>query len=367
MKGRAQTLSFQELQDHPKFRTAYNGYCTLDGVACTQIGNDREVFLDSKGKTTDFIQPSKHDGRTLANQQRTGLSLERNGKFVRSSEVRRTIIAWVAAIGGIHKVRFFTVTFPCGTSDLVGRKILNILMTRWRKLLPDLTYLWTAERQENGTIHYHLVTNRFTSISLLNSYVRASLGTYITEIPNYEKSDLPKYNGVHVGKECYHELGIVKYLAKYLTKAKKTGINQPWHRSRAMGCLATKVRFSMDRVRAIIKVAEAEVANSDASFRVFENDFCLFISWPPSISRLIEYHLDKYNKARWRGSTQQSKYNFHARPAEELKERLLLQTPSVTGLQLNILDSFPAINYQARGRKPQSFTRITQHRDVSCA
>jgi len=348
MVGQSKLLSFRELAADYHFNTAYNGYCTVDGVACTQIGSDREVFIDSKGKLLDFVYHRENDGRKAANEKRTGGKLARSGKYVRTSEVKRTVMAWVAAIGGIKKVRFTTISFPEGTPDHIAKKCLNIFFTRWRKAVPDLSYLWTAERQKNNTIHFHIVQDKYMNIQILNSYMRTSLGKRLDQIPNYSKEQLAIYNGVDVGAKQYTDLGIVKYLAKYLTKATQSGINQPWHRSRMMGELATKVRFSMDRIRGIMNIAFAESKHKDRKFKVFQNDYCLYISWPPNISRLIEYHLDQLNIARWKGLKKRSKYPFHARNVPDLKVHPCENAKMDIGLQLTIQNMFQTVNYQTQ-------------------
>lgn len=351
MKGQGRKLTFGQLAVHDKFLTAYNGYCTIDGVACTQIGNDREVFIDSKGKISDYIRPKQTDGRIEANKKRIGEKLERNGKFVRSTEVRRTIIAWVAAIGGIHKVKFTTVTFPEGTPDKVGSTLLNILLTRWRKATPDLSYLWTAERQKNGTLHYHLVHDLYINIELLNGFMRAAIKNKVDQIPNYTKADAERYNGVHIAPKLYSSTGIEKYLAKYLTKAQKSGINQPWHRSREMGNLATKVRFSMDRIRSFMSLALSYSDPENDLINVFENDYCLFIAWPPQLSSHVKWHLDKLNRSRWRGLKQATKSPSRVQPVAVPRELQLDVIKKGTGSQIDMLDLFPVTNYQTRGKQ----------------
>lgn len=351
MKGQGRAITFSELSVHNKFLTAYNGYATIDGVAMTQIGNDRECFLDSKGKTTDYHTTKQTDGRKEANEKRKGQALKRNGKYVRSTEVRRTVIAWVAAIGGIHKVKFTTITFPEGTNDKLAKKAFNIFLTRWRKIVPEISYLWTAERQKNGTLHFHMVHTHYTDIQKLNGFMRATLKNLANQIPNYSKDQAGRYNGVDVGKKVYSKIGIEKYLAKYLTKAQKSGINQPWHRSREMGQLATKVRINRERVEGLMGLAYLNADCEDITLRVFENDYCLFIAWPDSLSQHIKFHLDAYNRARWKGAKKPYKYPSTVQLATVPKELPLSETNTAIGLQLNILNSFPVTNYQTRGKR----------------
>ena len=350
MKGRGKVQDFAALEAHYKFNTAYTGYCTIDGVAMTQIGDSRSVFLDSKGKTTDFIKQPKKDGRSVANASRKGEKLERNGKFIRSSEVRRTIISWVGAIGGISRVRFTTVSFPMGTPDHTAKACLNIFFTRWRKAIPDLSYLWTAERQKNGTIHFHIVTNRFTDVQLLNSWMKASLSNRLEQIPNYSEDQLAIYNGVDIAARVYSKSGIEGYLAKYLTKAQFSGINQPWHRSRKMGELATKIRVDAVSIRSLFSFLKSAYISEDHRFRTFENDYCFYIEWPPVVSQIIKRKLLHYNRERWKGLSQPHQYHLSAQPVTDQKGQKLEKLGIEIGLQLDMLAIFPVTNYQQRGQ-----------------
>ena len=350
MKGRGKILHFNDLQKDYKFNTAYTGYCTIDGVALTQIGDSRSVFIDSKGKTSDYIQPVKVDGRSIANAKREGEPLKRNGKFIRSHEVRRTVISWVGAIGGVSKVRFTTISFPINTPDDVAKKCLNIFFTRWRKAIPDLSYLWTAEKQKNGTIHFHIVTNRFTDVQMLNGWMRASLKNNLDEIPNYTEEDLKIYNGVDLADRVYSKSGIEGYLAKYLTKAQDSGISQPWHRSRKMGELATKIRVDAVSIRSLFSFLKSAYISEDHRFRTFENDYCFYIEWPPVVSQIIKRKLLHYNRERWKGLSQPHQYHLSAQPVTDQKGQKLEKLGIEIGLQLDILNIFPATNYQQRGQ-----------------
>jgi len=325
VKGQGNTITISELEQKTKFNLGYNGYCSIDGVAITQIGNERETFIDSAGKTTDYVKPIKEDGRSVANRERTGKKLKRNGKYVRSTEVRRTVIAWVGAIGGISKVKFTTVSFPCGIADDLAKQCFNVFLTRWRKAVPEVSYLWTAERQKNGTLHFHMVHDRYIEIRKLNGWMRKTLVNKSDQIEGYTKQDLERYNGVDIGSKVYSKIGIEKYLAKYLTKAQKSGINQPWHRSRKMGNLATKVRFSIDRVQGMFRFLKLSEKTVDQELFVMESEYCLYVSFPPALSKLVKWHLDKYNQSRWRGVSQQSKYPFPVLDVEQSTEKHSLQ------------------------------------------
>lgn len=62
------------------------------------------------------------------------------------------------------KINFLTLTLP-GKQSLsdkeITRKALSEFLRKWKKRNPLLLYVWKAEIQDNGRIHYHLTTNQY--------------------------------------------------------------------------------------------------------------------------------------------------------------------------------------------------------------
>ncbi len=75
---------------------------------------------------------------------------------VNKKEVRQRLLGFMNTQKGKKELYFFTVSFPKGTSDATGYKIFNIWLTALRQYRLLKNYLWVAERQENGTIHFHI-------------------------------------------------------------------------------------------------------------------------------------------------------------------------------------------------------------------
>ncbi|MFO7161181.1 MAG: hypothetical protein DIU81_006845 [[Clostridium] cellulosi] len=71
------------------------------------------------------------------------------------------------------KMNFVTLTLPAATSlsdsQVVG-KVLSEFLRRWRKRDVQLLYVWKAEVQDNGRLHFHLTTNRFIHYKKLRFY-----------------------------------------------------------------------------------------------------------------------------------------------------------------------------------------------------
>lgn len=70
------------------------------------------------------------------------------------------------------KVNFVTLTLPSKQihDDVtIKNECLNQLLTEWRKREPSLRYMWRAEKQKNGNIHFHLLTNCFYHFKYLRA------------------------------------------------------------------------------------------------------------------------------------------------------------------------------------------------------
>lgn len=61
-----------------------------------------------------------------------------------------------------HRLSFITLTLPSTqkhTDQEITNKVLQMFLDRARKLGMFSNYLWRAEKQKNGNIHYHLLTD----------------------------------------------------------------------------------------------------------------------------------------------------------------------------------------------------------------
>ena len=120
-------------------------------------------------------------------------------------------------------------------------------------------YLWVAERQKNGTLHFHLITNNFMPIKKVNEFMRQCLRT------QFDKGDLncklkiiEKYNGVDVDN-LYHskrkknntnrlskmdaQRKLSYYLTKYISKNNVKSERLPWHCSRDSSALFISINY----------------------------------------------------------------------------------------------------------------------------
>lgn len=309
---------------------------SIQGVCFTPRLTDHEQILlpnSLKRKEDRRPDPTK---RTQANKERTGKALARSGRFTRTNEVRRRVHAWIDSRGGSTKVKFWTITFPAGTPDHNAFKALNIFFTRWRKIQPEIDYLWTAERQENHTAHFHIVTDLYTDVRILNHFMRTTLKNMGAQIPWSHANQVNVYNGITISPPVFSRLGVEQYLVKYLTKAIGAGFAQPWHCSRNIGTIRT--RAQVDRTTAFECIADEirRASGRNHKVRYMVEDQFIYIPFPSSVNRRIADRLKDENERSWRKRTQSSRSRSHAQHVAHPK---MNQSPIVTiidGVQLTL-------------------------------
>ena len=80
-----------------------------------------------------------------------------------------------------HHIRFITLTLPAEqqhTDTEVTKLLLGTFLDRCRKLGFFANYVWRAEKQVNGNIHYHILTDSYVSYSMLRNIWFISLRKY---------------------------------------------------------------------------------------------------------------------------------------------------------------------------------------------
>jgi hypothetical protein len=139
---------------------------------------------------------------------------------------------------------FYSISFPKGLPDDNAYKIFNTWLTRCRKNCGLKSYIWVAERQKNLTVHFHLLTNDFMTISQVNNFMAKCLLTEKKcELESLKDVETEKYNGVDVKKVGKNKNGLVSYLTKYVTKNNIEFSHLTWHCSRDVSRLFTSINF----------------------------------------------------------------------------------------------------------------------------
>lgn len=63
------------------------------------------------------------------------------------------------------RVNFITLTLPAAQGKVTDQelklKCLKPWLEYWKRKLPGISYVWRAERQKNGNLHFHILSDRF--------------------------------------------------------------------------------------------------------------------------------------------------------------------------------------------------------------
>ena len=152
-------------------------------------------------------------------------------------------------------IAFITVTFPEGTTDDSAFVVWNYFLTACRKRYQLTNYLWISERQKNGTIHYHMLTNNRLPTQQSNRALAIIINNQVNAgNMNWGNSSLLKYNGLDIdaiySSKRHKKTGkllnptalrnwILQYVTKYVTKNSEKYSHLSWHCSHSVSQLFT--------------------------------------------------------------------------------------------------------------------------------
>jgi hypothetical protein len=206
-------------------------------------------LLTKKRNPYEFVKQKKNIKSKIGIENPISTEEVKKEEKVRSyklnkSKVRKKCNAFSRLEKSKKFLAFYSISFPCGLSDETGYKIYNTWLTRCRKDCGLKSYLWIAERQKNGTIHFHLLTNDFIQIKKVNGFMASCLASEKAKgVEVLKEKNIKKYNGVDVRKVDRDRKSLIGYLTKYITKNEIEFTHYPWHCSRNVSRLFTTINF----------------------------------------------------------------------------------------------------------------------------
>lgn len=225
------------------FSPLLKGYglsATANGICCY-----RRYFSPEKG---DYLKPRKSDKRKMPENNRDKFSKKsaKNLK-VKINALLYSVDKKILLTGdNRHKVVFVTLTLPAKQrhSDVeIKSKCLNQLLTELRDKYGVTLYVWKAERQKNGNLHFHLLVNRYIpAMELRDSWNRilSKLG-YIDDFEVKHGHRSPNSTDVHSlykDKRTGKRIGsVVAYMAKYMSKKDEVIEGRYWYASASLSKL----------------------------------------------------------------------------------------------------------------------------------
>jgi hypothetical protein len=222
---------------------------------------------------------------------------------INKREVRQRILAMLNTQKGKKELYFWTISFFQGTPDELCYRMYNIWLTALRqyKLLRD--YIWVAERQENGTLHFHIAIPHKMPVQRANAMMRGTLKNFAKRGELKESIyRCNRYNGVDIAKNRNTKRvvnfaikkgsrALAQYLTKYVTKNDTAFMHLAWHNSRGYSSLFTGITFTIPE---FIKLGWPALLNRA---KRFDREFFTFVPWasdPPAAFTDHLYLLNSY-------------------------------------------------------------------------
>jgi hypothetical protein len=220
---------------------------------------------------------------------------------VNKLEVRQRILGMLHTKKGKKELYFWTVTFPQNISDDIAYRAFNTWLTtlRSKKMLRE--YIWVAERQQNGTVHFHIGIPHKMSVVAANRMMRIILTNFarrrIIESSVYL---MKRYNGVDIAKNRKTgrvtnfaikkgSRALATYLTKYVTKNDSPFSHLAWHNSRGYSALFTGITLTTSE---FIGLGWKDFVLHKS---VISNEFFMFFPWRSEPPEPFLRHITQLN------------------------------------------------------------------------
>lgn len=125
------------------------------------------------------------------------------------------------------KINFITLTLSApqikGTDKLIKSKMLEPWLKNMRNVYGLRSYVWRAERQKNGNIHFHVTTDTYIDYNSIRDSWNFQQGKFhfIKHFQARNDSVFPNSTDVH---SIHNIRNLASYLVKYMVKDEK-GLN----------------------------------------------------------------------------------------------------------------------------------------------
>jgi hypothetical protein len=164
------------------------------------------------------------------------------------TKIRQKITAWSHTKRDKSNIKFTFITLTL-TSKQIGTdkeysRMLNTFFTYLRKWYPFKNYLYVNERQKNGNIHTHIVSDIFVPIAKIN-YIWCKILSENGYTFNGKPIFTPGTKSPNpVDIKCIYDLKRVSsYVTKYVTKNDSSFDSLIWNCSNTVSRLFTSVKI----------------------------------------------------------------------------------------------------------------------------
>lgn len=233
------------------------------------------------------------------------------------------------------RTSFITLTLPSEQvheDAEITKKVFGVFLDKCRKLGILQNYVWRAEKQNNGNIHYHILTDSYTTFSMfrrvwflalrnlgyLQEYQRKfskmSYSQYHAQPFNKGKTPAQTASSYATGTRsnwstppaCHVEFisdisAVIQYVAKYISKntdqEKNIVTGRSWGASKSVSqsvrAFCTDVQFSTDWYNAGALIMRRKLFSTDYFSMVFFKITSL-VAWFPEVLSSMRRLLSLY-------------------------------------------------------------------------
>lgn len=175
-------------------------------------------YKKSSTKVSNFKNTKSYSGKTNVHNKRR---IRKACNLLNQISKTKVIFNPITQKNFEFRLTFITLTIPDKVTDKTGKELYNVLLKPMLKHLQQVykmnSYIWKAEYQKRGVIHYHLTTNVFIPHDRLRMkwnkliYNNGFMSNYIKRY----KSKNPNSTDIH---KVYNEENMEIYLEKYISK-----------------------------------------------------------------------------------------------------------------------------------------------------
>ena len=160
------------------------------------------------------------------------------------------------------KINFITLTLPCEQGTHTDQTVKKTCLDNWlksaRQRFKLKSYVWRAERQVNGNVHFHIVTDCYIHYEALRDSWNARLNHlgYIDKFFERHGHRTPNSTDVHAVSKIKN---LASYMVKYMTKGHNSAelfVPQvPFCKARA----SPKVKKNGPKFQRVLRIAEQKI------------------------------------------------------------------------------------------------------------
>jgi hypothetical protein len=175
--------------------------------------------LQAQGKDSERVK--NYPGKMTATSRR---SMVRAINLLLAISLPKKAVQFKTGKEFTFRVNFITLTLPAPQGDVTDEQLkrgaLKSWLEYWRREAKGMSYVWRAERQGNGNLHFHITTDRYILYTDLRDTWNNRLNS-LGFIDNFEAKHghrFPNSTDVHA---VAHIRNLASYIAKYMSKQDK--------------------------------------------------------------------------------------------------------------------------------------------------